>query len=419
MSDAGGTPSIESSGYPLVFRVAGLPVVADETPGTTWLRTEVRALTGMQKEAVVTLGASGRRWRMVSDEGPYLNGTDLAPFPLAFYTAGMQFCFLSRLRQVARARGVDIGSPTLAQDNFYSMEGSFLRGDAKGGAMPAVIEVSIESSADPDTVAELVRLAEATSPAQALMREELANTFSLAHNRDGSDAGAPPGAGTGSSDAASGDPHGGIAEPVFDGIEPEGIQEPLAIIRKVAEAEHVVGVDGGAGSSLRAEQKRTLHIHGAARATGGGSMETLIRLLEPIGSSFHFRCEDVAELEGGHEASPPPLAYLAAGIGFCFMTQLGRYSAILKKELASYSLVQDTRFRFSGAVEDGTSRVGADPVETHVFMRSGLSLDEARDFVSTGERTCFLHAAMREVVPSEIHVRLNGDDITDRLAAPA
>ena len=174
-------PSIGSQGYPLVFSVADERGVVNEPAGRVSVRAEVRSLEGMQKEALIRVGA-GRAWRMVSDEGPYLNGTDLAPFPLAFFTAGMQFSFLSRLLQAALARSIVMRSVTVAQDNFYSMEGSFLRGDATGGATPARVDVEIDSDAGPDQVAALVRSAGASSGAHALMRDSLTNAFALRHN---------------------------------------------------------------------------------------------------------------------------------------------------------------------------------------------------------------------------------------------
>ena len=96
-------PSIESLGYPLVFGVADPREVEPDPAGRVSVRTEVCSLEGMQKEALVRVG-TGRTWRMVSDEGPYLDGTDLAPFQLAFFSAGMQFSFLSQLVQGARAQ---------------------------------------------------------------------------------------------------------------------------------------------------------------------------------------------------------------------------------------------------------------------------------------------------------------------------
>ena len=63
-------PSIESQGYPLVFGVTDSAEVEADPAGRVSVCTEVRALEGMQKEALVRVG-SARAWRMVSDEGPY------------------------------------------------------------------------------------------------------------------------------------------------------------------------------------------------------------------------------------------------------------------------------------------------------------------------------------------------------------
>ena len=51
-----------------------------------------------------------------------------------------------------------------------------------GGAKPAELLIKIESDASDEMVGKLVRLAEASSPAHAVMREVLDNTFSLKLN---------------------------------------------------------------------------------------------------------------------------------------------------------------------------------------------------------------------------------------------
>ncbi len=174
-------PSIEGSGFPLVFKVTqGSPPSKSEN--TVAIKTEVRSLEGMQKEAVVTCEPGGTVWRLTCDEGPYLNGKDMAPFPLAFFTAGMQFSFLSQFLQGARAQDVSLEAVSLTQDNFYSMEGSFLRGDATGGAKSAELRLKVQSSAPASKIAALTRMAEESSPAQSLMRTLLRNTFSLKLN---------------------------------------------------------------------------------------------------------------------------------------------------------------------------------------------------------------------------------------------
>ena len=179
-------PSIESSGLPLVFEVAnppaelpgGVPAVTDGVS----LRTVVRALAGMQKEATVTIQPTGTTWRLVSDEGPYLNGTDLAPFPLAFFAAGMQFCLLSELLVAADRHHVTFQSIDLELHNRYSMEGSFLRGDAHAGAFPPELNLTLESDAAAELVARVVAEAVRRCPAQALVTEILTNTFTLRIN---------------------------------------------------------------------------------------------------------------------------------------------------------------------------------------------------------------------------------------------
>lgn len=97
------------------------------------------------------------------------------------------------------------------------------------------------------------------------------------------------------------------------------------IIRKGDSAQVLEGVEGGAGSSLKTEQKRTLHVRGEARVVEGLQMETKVQLFKPIGSTFLFKCDEPKAL-GGTGTAPPPLAYVSAGVGFCYMTQLGRYA---------------------------------------------------------------------------------------------
>jgi len=390
-------PSIEQSPYPLVFKVASSD---DGARGGTGVRTEVRALEGMQKEALVRIpGAEG--WRMVSDEGPYLDGTDLAPFPLAFFTAGTQLSLLSTVARAARAREVPLEELHVVQDNRYSMSGSFLKGDAIGGAMPAEAVVQVESTAPERVVRGLVESAAQEYPAHPVLRDPLQNAFSLHHNDDrrqeldGTVAPTEP---------------IGITEPGprLDALRPGPAGSFLPeIISRVEAAVTVHGVEGGAGSSLSPEQKRTLHVRGEARLEEGLLMEARVQLLKPIGSTFLFRADETTA-QGGQELAPPPLAYVSAGVGFCFMTQLGRYAHIMKWSLDSYSIVQDNAYESAGSLVRGDLRSEARPFGTHVFVRSGRSDAEARRLVALGERTCFLHAAMRGAFPSRVRIELNG-----------
>jgi hypothetical protein len=384
---------IEGSGFPLVFKADAPDIDAVESE----LGVEVlaRCLEGMQKEALVRVGESPP-WRMVSDEGPYLEGTDLAPFPLAFFTAGMQFSFLSALARLSREEGIALHSARLAQDNFYSMEGSFLRGDAEGGARPAELHLSLDAEASPDVVARLVRRAHRSHPAHAVMRDILENRFALVHNGralplDGLRPSSLP---------AVMNPRG-----ILERLRPADPARLPAAVEKVAAAAIVHGVEGGAGTSLSQEQKRTLHVHGEAHLLTGLRAETTIQLFKPIGSTFRFQSDE------SQEAAPSSLAYLCAGVAFCYLTQIGRYARIVRRSLDSYSVCQRSAFRREGSPEDDTLVGRSSPFDTAVFLEGSLSESEARDLVWMGERTCFLHASMRGSFPSRLVAELGGDSL--------
>lgn len=386
-------PSIESIGLPLVYKLAGPELSDAPDPTTLAVRVEARALEGMQKEALVHHAPTDTSWRMVSDEGPYLNGTDLAPFPLAFYAVGMAFSYLSELERHAADRQLMLEAVKLQQDNYYTMQGSAIRGDMIGGALPSELAVSVESGAPPMQIAEIVREAEASSPAQSYMNDVLRNTFWLEANGR-----VIPVADV----AACTNAHHADPSPRFDAVQPAPADSFLPdIITKRSSAEAIEGVEGGAGSSLQSEQKRTLHVHTEAWILADGLREAEVQLFKPIGSTFRFISDESSR------AAPPSLGYLSAGVAFCYMTQLGRYAKIVKQELDSYRIVQDNRFRPGGSASPSAAK----PVDTHLFVTLKDSDEGAQRLLRMGERTCFLHAAMRSSNRSRLSAALNGQPL--------
>lgn len=381
---------IESLGYPLVFKAGTnnpVPPGLDVQTNNITIRSEIRALTGMQKEALIYNGATGTTWRMVSDEGPYLNGTDLAPFPLAFYTTGMALSFTDELLKQAKKADVTFKRYQLTQDNFYTMEGSAIRGDMLGGALPVEMTVEIESDAPGKTIRQIVAMAERTSPAQTYMKQELSNTFSLSHNGQEitlSDINLSP-----NQQPEEPTPRLEAIRPLPDDTYYQDI-----IIKQQA-AESIFGVEGGAGSSLKATQKRTLHVRGTCTLQEDGLREVVVQLFKPLGSSFRFIGDS-----SPYERAPSGLEYLAAGVGFCFMTQIGRYATIVKHDLKSYSIVQDTLFHI------GSQTASVEPVDTHAFLQTGEPDEAAQKTLWMSERTCFLHAAMRGSNKTKVTLQL-------------
>ena len=365
------------------------------------VRVWARLLAGMQKEAVVRSTAGGA-WRLASDEGPYLDGFDAAPCPLGFMTVGMVSSWMNAVLDAARARGVTVRDLVLVQDNRYTMEGSALNGSMTGGALPVDLEVRIDADAGDDVVRELVDAAVRGASVYDVLRRPHVSRFTLAVNGAEAPVGRAAALGAGlAADPAAAFPHVAPADPA-------GV--PVVRLQAV---KPVAGVAGGAGTSLRAEQRRQLHLRAVCRRRPDGVKEIEQQLHSPLGSTFRFLSDEPPE-QGGRGAAPSAASYMAAGVAFCFMTQLGRYAAILGKDLHGYRIVQDTRFRgravSGGAPSDaGTpsgaaaEREGTDmalsgavgAVETHVYLDTREGADFARRCLDMGEQTCFLHALYR------------------------
>jgi len=94
-----------------------------------------------------------------------------------------------------------------------------------------------------------------------------------------------------------------------------------------------------------------------------------------------------------------------------FMTQLSRYAQIVKLDLRNVRIVQDNGFRLVESA-DGALAAVAGPFDTHVFIEAEVPVEAAQGLVRIGERTCFLHAAMRGSYPSNVAVHLNGSRLS-------
>lgn len=358
------------------------------------VRTYVRSLSVMQKEALVASRRTGRTWRLASDEGAYLDGDDEAPCPLSFLTTGMVSSYMNEILALADQRGIEIADIRLIQDNYYTMKGSALRGTMTGGAKDVELEARIDSPADRDTLTRLVYDATVASPLNGLVHSRSDSLFSLRHN--GRDVAAGRVRQVGRTLTVAGDA-------LFDAATPATGDFSRLIVRngltpKTAET------TGFAGSSLEEHQDRILHVRGICSVREDGIKAVEQQLFNPHGSIFHFLCDEAPGF-GGRGLAPDAASYVSAGIAFCFMTQLGRYAKIAKRDLVDYRIVQDTHFSPGGASSNTGSEGSADPVETHVELTSGEDDEFARTALDMSEQTCFLHALCRAELKTRIRVR--------------
>ncbi len=387
---------LKDAGKPLFFRVENAGEIGFSAPEIRKgeaVRLAVRSLNAMQKEALVASARSGAVWRLASDEGAYLDGQDEAPCPLAFFTTGMVASTMNEILALAGERHIAIDDIRLIQDNFYTMQGSALQGTMVGGARNVELEAQINSDASRETLTQLVADATAAAPLGGLMRKATESQFTLSHNGGEVETGRALPIGR-SALANPGDQ--------FDGARAAG-GDWSGLIRRNGLTPETAETTSYQGSSLADSQDRTLHVRGICTLDGDGIRQIEQHLYNPRGSIFHFLSEEAPE-NGGKGRAPDAASYISAGIGFCFMTQFGRYATIVKKPLAECRILQETHFSLGGA-SGGTGKPGeTDPVETHVYLRTGEDDDFARTGLDMSEQTCFLHAFCKAELKAKIRV---------------
>ena len=373
------------------FKVTNADAVSIDAPENRKgdaLRTWVRSLSGFQKEALVRSAKTGETWRLVSDEGPYLNGHAAAPCPLAFLSTGMVASYMNEIVALAEKQGVEIRKLRLIQDNYYTMKGSMPKRTMVGGAEPVELRVEIDCDLSDGDLTTFLMNAVHASPLNGLMRGQLESLFKLGKN--GTEL---PTAKVAELDGALfPDPGNHFAKSAADASDLT-LMEPIGPTPK---KDVVMGASAGA-SSLADEQDRRLNIGAVAVLREDGIKDIQQMQYSPYGTSFRF-------LSSEDGRAPDANSYISAGIGFCFMTQFGRFVSMLKLDLPDYRIVQDTHFSLGGA-SGGTGKAGeADPIETHVYLETSESDETAQEMLDISEQTCFLHAFCRTDLKTKLKV---------------
>ncbi len=386
-----GEDVIGTSGLPPFFPVSNADDVTIDAPENRKgdaLRTWVRSLSGFQKEALVRSARTGRTWRLVSDEGPYLNGHDAAPCPLAFLSTGMAASYLNEITALARMRGVEFRRLRLIQNNFYTMRGSMPNRTMTGGAEPVELEVEVDCDQDSAALNSLFIDAVHASPLNGLMRGRHESLFKLSRN----------GAELPTAKAAE---LNGFLFPDpgdhFATAEAAEIQPALVGAVGPTPRKEVPQGTAAASGSLADEQNRRLNIGAIATLREDGIKDIQQMQYSPWGTSFRF-------LSSEDGRAPDANTLISAGIGFCFMTQFGRFASMLKLDLPDYRIVQDTHFSLGGA-SGGTGGAGqADPIETHVYLETSEPDNVAQEMLDMSEQTCFLHAFCRTEMKTKLKI---------------
>ena len=387
-----GEDIIGTSALPAFFKVPNadeVGITAPENRKGDALRTWVRSFSGFQKEALVRSAKTGDTWRFVSDEGPYLNGHDAACCPLAFLSCGMVARFMNEIMALAEQQGIEIRKLKLTQDNYYTMKGSMPKRTMVGGAENIELQVEIDCDLDDAALNEFLVNATYASPLNGLMRGQIESLFKLARNG----AELPTAAALELDGPILPDPGDHFAAAVPGDSAPDLMSK----VGPTPKKEVAKGTATGS-SSLSDEQDRRLNIGAVAELRADGIKQIQQMQYSPYGTSFML-------LSSEDGRAPDANTLISAGIGFCFMTQFGRFVSMLKLDLPDYRIVQDTHFSLGGA-SGGTGKAGeADPIETHVYLQTSESDETAQEMLDISEKTCFLHAFCKTDLKTKLKVK--------------
>jgi hypothetical protein len=250
-----------------------------------------------------------------------------------------------------------------------------------------------------DKVLQLAQLAVASSPADALLRNAVDSLFSLNHNGRQLPV---------TRVAASAADQGADPAPLFTAARPtEKANFADDIIERLDHVDTLggdkLGAERGSAVGFSDEQKRQVQVRGVGILRKDGIKSMQVACFQPIGSVFRCLSDDSSAV-GGRERAPSGLAYLSAGISFCFMTQLGRYAHVAGHDMHSYRIVQDTSFSAPAAINDKGENATSAAVDTQVFIGNQEGEEGTQTLLNMGEQTCYLHAACRSAIKTRVRV---------------
>jgi hypothetical protein len=387
--------SIENSGHALAFRThegsgaVGWNALQDNA---LICKVEARAIGGHQKEALVTEGGGGPCWRMVSDEGPILGGTDLAPFPLGFFSAGLQSDLLGRIQALAPSFGVELKNLELQVLSRYTFSGSFFAGTGQGSTQAVDVKMSATSAASPASVSALLRSAVNASPAFGALRQSMSNNFALYVNGKRA-----------------------VVQGVEACTQPDQM-DPFVTHRAAPVPEVGAETRPDLIKRIHAPQTASAHMPSDIQkfeivVGGTGTINTannitsaLTWLQQPAGSQFAL----VSDQNPHPKSAPAGLSYMAAAVSFCYMTQLLRYIAYQKLNVHAIRMVQMNSFFLTAGQDKQGPQGTSGPFETHLFLNGTESEDVMQKLLFYSARTCYLHAALTTPYEPILQLNLNG-----------
>ncbi len=389
---------IKKDNYPLGFLINKGSTTNNDDLNKTFV-SHTRQMSQLQKE---TIGYEGdldsHSWRLTSDEGGHLKGTDLAPFPLGFFNACIHGDVVGGIFKTANKEHLSIDEIKCEVKNSYFLTGSFVKGDGQGHAEPSEINLEIRSTEEKSKIAELINKYSEKSPVLNALRTPLKNTFSLTANgrrkklnnlneSKKNDAEDPY-------QFYTKQPSPNEKENFSDrmilktGKVSEGTIEPVDGYNVSASSGNVPGNENF--------NKIIRTIVGNSTTKANDKIVEVDTVLGLPGMSHFIISMDIDGIK-----APSPVNVMGAAISFCFLTQTHRYIQHQKFQIEGLRMSQYATFE-----KNSLSPLTMLPLDTHLFVNGTASDEDNERLIDMSERTCYLHATLTKCLIPKINFEM-------------
>jgi uncharacterized OsmC-like protein len=386
---------ISKNGYPLGFLIKKTEDNTKDLNKT--FTSHTRQMDILQKESIGYEGdLNSTSFRLTSDEGKHLNGTDLAPFPLGFFNASIHGDIVGAVMKLSKSKGLKIDNIDCEVLNSYYLTGSFVKGDGKGHAEPTTIKLDITTSENHDDINNLILKASKMTPVLAGLRTPLKNTFALYANGRRKDL-------SNLNESSKND-----AEDPYQQykVEPspsksDNYSDRMIVKTGEVSAGTVEPVDGynvpksQDGNAENPKFNKIIRTIVGKSSTNANSKIVEVDTVLGLPGMTHFVIS--SDIDGN--IAPSPVNVMGAAISFCFLTQTHRYIHHQKFAIEGLRMSQYATFK-----ENSNGTVEMMPLDTHLYMNGTAPDEQNEKLIDMSERTCYLHATLCEALEPKINI---------------
>ncbi len=120
---------------------------------------------------------------------------------------------------------------------------------------------------------------------------------------------------------------------------------------------------------------------------------------------------DEPDVLGGDNEYPTPLEYFTASIGFCLLTQIERYSRMLKAHIKEARCRVYVDFEAGGSVLAGSIESWCRGMRTEVEIESDESPELIAAVMHNADKGCYIRSTLRSPAEMTTSVTVNGEPL--------